>query len=229
MNLAVITPAYYPNEEPYKLLRDSCAIHHLPLYPFGGGQPWRGDTHAHFTGALEAVRNLPTIYDLVMFTDAEDTFVLAGAEEIEQKFQAYRCHILMSAEQGLYPWGLEGQWEASAAKRPVTTGPWQYPNGGGWIGRRTALTAALSNIPLNMEGAEAQSKWISAYCANIYGIQLDCACKIFQTMSGDTGSNVEWEKHRLVNTATGAEPVVVHFNGKLGGIQDFYKEAYGQC
>lgn len=226
MNLAVITPAYYPNEEPYKLLRDSCAIHHLPLYPFGCGQPWAGDTRAHFSGALEAIRNLPIIYDLVMFTDAEDSFVMAGADEIERKFQAYSCSFLMSAEQGLYPWGLEEQWEASKSQRMFTAPPWQYPNGGGWIGRRHMLEQLLT-FAANADGNEAQSKWISTYCGGSFNFRLDDQCIIFQTMSGDTGSNVVWNGHRLMNKVTISQPAVVHFNGKLGGIQDFYKEAYG--
>lgn len=227
MNLAVITPAYYPTDEPYKLLRDSCAIHHLPLYPFGCGQQWRGDTVAHFEGALEAVRNLPNIYDLVMFTDAEDSFVMAGADEIERKFQLYGCSFLMSAEQSLYPWGLEEQWANSIKTRPCTIAPWQYLNGGGWIGHRHRLEQLLA-FAAAAEGNEAQSKWISTYCGGAFNFRLDDQCFIFQTMSGDTGSSVGWKGHRLTNQVTLTQPVVVHFNGKLGGIKDFYKEAYGQ-
>ena len=93
MNLAVITPAYYPDAEPWHLLRDSCAIHHLPLYPFGVGLPWPGDRVAHFEGALAAIRNLPSIYDLVMFTDAEDAFVMAGVDEIATRAQQL-LHLL---------------------------------------------------------------------------------------------------------------------------------------
>jgi hypothetical protein len=226
VNLAVISPAYYPTDEPIKLLRDSCAIHHLPFYPFGGGRQWRGDMVAHFEGALEAIGNLPSIVDLVMFTDAGDAFVMAGADEIVEKWQAYGCPVLMSAEQSLYPWGLEEKWAASEATRPPAPPPWQYPNGGGWIGRREQLESLLK-FALDSEGEEAQSKWISAYCSGRYNFQLDSSCLIFQTMSGDNGA-LEWEHHRLVNKYTGSRPVVVHFNGKLGGIQDFYRNAYGR-
>lgn len=225
MNLAVITPAYYPNDEPYKLLRESCAIHHLPLYPFGRGESWQGDAYAHFTGALVAIRNLPAIYDHVLFTDAEDTFVLAGLEEIATKYRQYRSAVIMSAEQGLYPWGLEMQW-AGAQHRPNAIAPWQYPNGGGWIGRREALGPMLT-YAASASGDEAQSKWISTYCSGEFELRLDDYCAIFQTMSGNTGSVVEWADNRLCNTLTGSRPCIVHFNGKLGGIQDFYKEAYG--
>lgn len=225
MNLAVIAPAYYPDEQPWKLLRDSCAIHHLPLYPFGSGEPWRGDTHAHFTGALEAVRNLPSIYDLIMFTDAGDTFVMGGAEEIEAKYQQYGCDFLMSAEQDLYPWGLEELWASSADKRLEAAGLWQYPNGGGWVARRDAAERILIHAG-SATGNEAQHKWISTYCSGDFHFKLDASCLIFQTMSGNTGSTA-WENHRLVNTVTGSHPVVVHFNGKLGGIEGYYANAYG--
>jgi hypothetical protein len=224
MNLAVIAPAYYPTEEPIKLLRDSCAIHHLPFYPFGMGQPWRGDLAAHFEGALEAIHNLPSIYDLVMFTDAGDAFVMAGADEIVEKWKAYGCSVLMAAEQNLYPWNLEDLWASTQALRELAAPPWQYPNGGGWIGRREQLEELLK-YTLTAAGEEAQGKWIAAYCQGRF--KLDSDCLIFQTMSGDNGA-LTWDGHRLLNKETDSRPVVVHFNGKLGGIQNFYKRAYGQ-
>lgn len=226
MNLAVIAPAYYPTEEPTRLLRESCATHHLPLHLFGCGQPWRGDMHAHFEGALQAIRNLPSIYDLVMFTDSEDAFVMGGAEEIEYKYKAYTCGVLMSAEQGLYPWGLGEVWANSEEARPRTTTRWKFPNGGGWIGRREELQALLINAAETIPANEAQELWVKSYCRGDF--KLDDRCAIFQTMSGDTGSNVDWEGHRLYNTNTKTQPVTVHFNGKLGGIRDFYKRAYGR-
>jgi hypothetical protein len=224
MNLAVIAPCYYSSTDPYKLLTDSCAHHHLPLYPFGGPL-WQGDSVAHFQGALQAIRNLPSIYDLVMFTDAGDTFVMGGADEIEAKFQMYGCEFLMSAEQDLYPWGLEEQW-ASSEKRPSSEPPWQYLNGGGWVARRESAEK-LVIYAASAQGDEAQSKWISAYCSGEFQFRLDHQCQIFQTMSGSS-KGLEWEGRRLINTVTNTRPVVVHFNGKLGGIQEFYKEAYGR-
>lgn len=225
MNLAVITPAYYPNREPFSRLEKSCAFHHLPLMPFGIGEPWHGDLHAHFTGAAEMLHSIPSIYDLVMFTDAEDTFVMGGADEIEAKWRALGGGIVLSAEQGLYPWGMEKIWEAG--DHPPANPPWQYPNGGGWIGQREPLLQLLNDIRTLGAGDEAQSRWINAYCSN-RRITLDEGCQIFQTMSGDTGSNVDWAHGRLINLVKDSRPVVVHFNGKLGGIEQFWEKAYGR-
>lgn len=226
MNLAVITPAYYPTREPLARLEKSCNFHNLPLMPYGVGESWRGDLLAHFTGAAEKIRELPNVYDLIMFTDAEDTFVMGGSDEIEGKWRGFGGGVLLSAEQGLYPWGLESLWEGSVEKRPFSLPPWQYPNGGGWVGRREPLLELLDRIRTAGTGNEAQARWINAYCEG-WGPHLDHECEVFQTMSGDSGSNVTWQNGRLVNMVKDSRPVVVHFNGKLGGIEQFWEKAYG--
>ncbi len=230
MNLAVITPAYYPDDKPWKLLRDSCAHHHLPLYAFGQGKQWIGDTEAHFTGALERLRGLPTIYDLIMFTDSQDAFCMAGAEEIELKYKTYECDFLMSTEQSLYPWGLEDLWRTSQLTlgnpgRPFSQPPWEYVNGGGWIGRREKAEEILV-YAANAAGNEAQAKWIATYCSGLFNFRLDDQCKIWQTMSC-SGDSVEFAGRRLRNKITGSFPAIVHFNGRLGGIESFWEQAYG--
>lgn len=226
MSLAVITPAYYPNEEPLHYLRRSCVIHDVALYPYGVGKPWHGDIEAHFEGAPEAIRNLPSNVDLVLFTDACDSFLLAGEKEIRRKFEQSACPVLLAAEQSLYPWGMDKIWERAKHNFGESDSPWHFPNGGGWIGTPETLLVTLEMAKAR-EWPEAQGKWIEQYSDGL-SVSLDAWCQIFQTMSGEHSGAVKIERGKVTNTITGTNPCVIHWNGKLGGMKEAFKEIYGR-
>lgn len=222
MSLAVITPAYYPNEERFLLLKWSCELHKIPLFPFGVGEQWPGDAIGHFDGAPLAIKNLPSDVDLVLFTDAEDSFLLAGEEEIRWKFALVDAPVVLSTEQSLYPWGMDETWARNI--HPVSLSPWRYVNGGGWMGSPKNLLRVLEEAKAQ-EWPEAQGKWIMQYVKD-GAIKLDSECRIFQTMSGPLCDNVKIRKPRVVNIITGQEPCVLHYNGHSGGAPAAYKVIY---
>lgn len=226
MSLAVITPAYYPNEEPLHYLRRSCVIHDVALYPYGVGKPWHGDIESHFEGAPEAIRNLPSNVDLVLFTDACDSFLLAGESEIRRKFERMWSPVLIAAEQCLYPWGMEDIWKKAEELQGVRLTPWGYPNGGGWIGTPHSLLTVLKDAK-EQAWPEAQGKWIEQYSVDRC-LKLDTNCQIFQTMSGPNSDAVKKERGKVTNTITGTNPCAIHWNGRLGGMKEAFKEIYGR-
>jgi hypothetical protein len=233
--LAVIAPCFYPDTSPARLLAESCQKHGLDLHLFGVGQPWRGDLHHHFEAAPQAVEALPPHVEAVLFTDAADVFVMAGETEILDKYLRWEAPLLLSAEQGLYPWGMEEFRYQSTA--PLAYSPWAHPNGGGWIGRREGLAELLRRVGRE-EWQEAQGRWVKAFSRGDLGVCLDHLCSIFQTMSQSSGDQLElrrserWESvfhsHRFHNTHTGSFPCLLHFNGRCGGdgmIERWYERA----
>ncbi len=208
-----------------RYLRKTCQIHDLALYPFGLGQPWHGDVKAHFEAAPDAIRALPSNVDLVLFTDAGDSLMLAGEQEIVRRFRAMESPVVLSAEQGLYPWNMDGQWWIAKDLHGESESPWRYPNGGGWMGSPEALLAVLGSAAKRPH-PEAQGKWIEEYADNGL-IRLDSGCQIFQTMSGPQADAVKHSRGKSTNTITGANPCVLHFNGKTMGEGPAYNLIYG--
>jgi hypothetical protein len=210
--LAVIAPCFYPDTTPARLLTESCQRHSLDLHLFGVGQPWQGDTAAHFTAAPQAIDALPAEVEVVVFTDAADTFVLTGEEEILGG--CTDIPLLLSAEQGLYPWGLEEV--RNLASAPYAARPWCHPNGGGWIAYRDGLVALLRQVS-EEEWGEAQGRWVLAFSKGVLGIGLDYRCDLFQTMSQSSGDLLIRRGNRYLNKVTGSMPAILHFNGRCGG------------
>ena len=71
-------------------------------------QDWPNDfRQGKLVDGLECVKQLPQDVTHVMFLDSTDTLVLAGAEEIVQKYEADRyqqqCKIVICGEKKLLP------------------------------------------------------------------------------------------------------------------------------
>lgn len=236
MSLAIITAAYYPEldyDQRFWRLKASCEHHHLPLFPYGKGSgAWHtvgSDTIAQFTDAPTVIESLPPEYDTILFTDAADTFVMAGEREILTKFDSMGSSVAVAAEPGCYPFHLHEPYLKATAGRDDTTGPWRFPNGGGWIGYRHSLLELLSYLRTHYtESEEAQYRWVKAVASgDTPWLRLDNLCRIFQPMSGGMGDGLIWEGKRMWNSITRTQPVVPHWNGRLGGIEQAWAMAYG--
>lgn len=236
MSLAIITAAYYPDqdyERRFWRLKESCQRHKLPLFPYGKGSAgWStvgSDTIAQFHDAPQIIQDLPGEYDVVLFTDAADTFVMAGEREIRDKMEAIGSSVVLAAEPGCYPPRLHQPFLDATGGRPDVQGPWRFPNGGGWIGYRHSLIELLTYLRTNWtESEEAQYRWIKGIASgDIPWVKLDHGCQIFQTMSGGFSSSMDWQGSRMFNPMTGSQPIVPHWNGRLGGIEEAWSLAYG--
>lgn len=236
MSLAVITAAYYPDqdyEHRFWRLKESCERQRLPLFPYGKGSgAWHtvgSDTIAQFHDAPQVIADLPSQYDVILFTDAADTFTMAGEREILGKLDAIGSSVALAAEPGCYPPDLHHPYLDATRGRPDVQGPWRFPNGGGWIGYRHALIELLGYLRTHHpDTEEAQSRWVQAVASGeIPWVRLDHMCLIFQPMSGGYSSSMAWEGNRMVNPITGSQPAIPHWNGRLGGIEQAWSKAYG--
>lgn len=236
MSLAIICAAYYPDQDydsRFWRLKHSCEHHKLPLFPYGrGAGAWHtvgSDTIAQFFDAPQVIRDLPKEYDTILFTDAADTFTMAGEREILDKFEVIGASVLISAEPGCYPPRFHEPFIEATKGRFDSQGPWKFPNGGGWIGYRHSLIELLTwNATHYLETEEAQARWVQVIASDeMPWVRMDNTCQIFQTMSGGLGDCVGWKDRRMVNSITGSQPIFPHWNGRLGGIEQAWSRAYG--
>jgi hypothetical protein len=77
-------------------------------------------------------------YTHFLYTDAWDTFAMAGPDELAAKMPD---GLLISAERACYPY------PELAAKYPAGESPWKYVNGGGWCGEIAAFIKLYEDQP----------------------------------------------------------------------------------
>ena len=226
-------PCYYANAEKASRLIDSCSRHGFEMHPFGIGDQWRGtvggETYAGFCALPPIIRSLPAEYDLVLYSDCSDVFVTGGEAEIREKFmQATRgVGVLLSAETEFYPPAEREFFEDNALNHSPTK--WRYQNGGGFIGTRDAMADTLDWLWTHYtESMEGMFRWSKILCdSTAPKVTLDGSCSIFQTMSGQGSASLDWNGGRPINTVTGESPVLLHWNGRLGGIEEAWVKVYG--
>lgn len=236
--LLVMTAAYYPDLRAIERLRLSCIENHVKLMPYKHqddccrGLGWStvgSDTHAQFVDLPKVIRNTPAEFDTLLFTDSADVFVVADEDEILSKYNEL-CpdgDLLMAAEPGLYPPHLHDVYDKAYPNSLEIFGRWRYQNGGGFIAGRDRMLEILNwNCKHYTESEEAMYRWLHCLCDNdAPPMRLDNTCQIFQAMSGGGSDVMEWGR-RPMNRETESFPIFLHWNGRLGGIEEAYWKVY---
>lgn len=174
---------------------------------------------------------------IIMAVDCADVLFLTDAEEILTKFESLNTELIYSTERECWP-NIARTWEILNA----FDGYSKCLNAGGWIGHREyaihCLKEAIRLYRHNPPDKSYDIDGMQAWMANViaYGgpnVGLDRNCVIFQTTSGISLDDLQYEKtkmgKRLYNTVTNTYPCVVHFNGdksRTSYLQCF-KELYG--
>ena len=232
MSTLVITPCFYPDTSKLHYLQKSADVFGIELYPFGIGDFWRGtvggDVYAQYVAAAELLKGMAGDYDRVLFTDGCDTFFCAGLDNINRKYEDIGSDILYSAEPGLYPPHMHDEYNAHKHEHQELTTPWCYPNCGGWIGKTETMIEFLDYMRTHFTNVnEGQPRFVHAYLEDGWPIKLDSECQIFQTMSGGLGDAVEVDAQGMIhNMITKSYPCLVHFNGRLGGIEELFAKRF---
>jgi hypothetical protein len=172
--------------------------------------------------------------EIIMFSDGYDTLLLAGQEEILEKFYRSESDLLVSAEANCFP-------EKSLAGRyPACDTIYRYLNCGGFIGKVAAIKEFLFRDLADPGSGHAWSNqyiWTQKYLQDTRKIKLDTRCEIFCTFytvitqfptpedamnNREAYSSIycEWFYHnfiirdgRIFNRLTGTWPCNAHFNG----------------
>lgn len=161
--------------------------------------------------------------DLVCFIDAYDVLVNNTGASIIQKFNEYKCDILIGAELNCYP----DKYRQDMDKISDATTMYKYANSGGYIGYKHAIQKLLSwdlkNITEICKSGGDQTYFMEYYLKNHSDkIKLDSKCEIFQNMHWVSWKDIEFKNGMIHNKILDKYPCFIHFNG--GSFQDKNKK-----
>lgn len=213
----------------------SCRRYNMEPLILGWGQPWTGlgSKPKLLKKAIEDGR-ITTPY--ILFADSFDVVFCRHPQDILDVYQRNwegDFSLMWNAEKDCFP---EASW---AQHHPSTTSPWKYLNSGLTIGHTEALLQVLTEMKVTEWPEDHQKndgswfhvndqhhfmeKFLFGQCApQEVKTGLDSECSMFQTMTGMTENEFEWENDRFRNTVTGQYPGAIHFNGpaKTAGLME---------
>jgi hypothetical protein len=169
--------------------------------------------------------------ELLLFTDAYDTVMLAGEDEIIGKFRSLGSPIVFSAEKTCHPPG-------NADRFPPSSTSLRFLNSGGYMGTAGALIDAYDRIEASgyVKGRSDQLAWQRLYfdCPDLISFDYEGALflclavgesSVAQASASGEGGQVTlaardieerigFEGRRAVFRETGQRPCQLHFNGR---------------
>ncbi len=157
-----------------------------------------------------------TDFTHLMYVDARDVVVLAGPDEVMDRWYTIGHPWVYSAEPFIWS---QGSFEPEDYSTPDVT--YRYLNSGAYIAKREHLVEWFDRwIPNGAIPAlpRGDQDWMAARFIEDYpaAIEVDCGCELFQSMCG---SLVGDKPHctmlpgYVCNLVTSTEPLVIHFNG----------------
>ena len=222
-DLLIVSPCFYPDASPARLMCESARVNGLNVELYGVGLPF----HAH--GADAQVAKLRDWMaggkkaNLILVTDCRDVLFLADEKEIVGKFLAFRSGLVMSTERGCWPP------DPAIVSHYYGKDPngYDYINAGQYIGEweyvMHCLDWLLKQYREKWDGLDnSQGWWMQARMRGELEFALDSRCQLFQSMSGGADAHVEThvgkalECNRIWNKVTNTHPCSIHFNGNPG-------------
>jgi hypothetical protein len=207
----------------------SVSVLHIPI--------WKG-----YVDKIRSVRlfldQLPET-DIVCFVDAFDVLAFADATEIIDKFRAFECDVVISAELSAYPEKYIDTYKLHLASRPVPPATrFNFVNSGGYIGYVYALRHLFAWRTLEeieqicVDGGDQSffTEYYFAHAHNRAAVQLDESQTIFQCVNKVELSSFEMRPDRRVrNTVLDQTPCFMHFNGFSGYSMQARSLETGEC
>jgi hypothetical protein len=215
-NLIVLSPCFYEDAEPAKLMVNSATINHLTVQLYGIGQQFIPHGADAQIKELAFLMSAEKVADYVLVTDCRDVLFQAGETEIMDKFNSYKQALVMSAERGCWPPDPEIE-RLYGGRDP---NGYDYVNAGQYIGEWYYVRACLRHLLNEYRGKDgadnSQGWWPHARLRGELDFALDSRCEIFQTMSGGASGHVFTIDKRVMNECTHTFPCSIHFNGNPG-------------
>ncbi|CAK0900775.1 unnamed protein product [Prorocentrum cordatum] len=219
------------------ILQRSATRNGFAFHAVGVGEPWGGFATKFlcYERALQALVGADIAPDdVVILTDAWDTVILGGVDELLAKVAAVPAGTLLCGSERVCGPNhfLVGRIEALY---PEDRTPWRYPNSGGLVGPASVMQALMHAL-VHQAGsgrlAAEENDQVhlheflldQADAGSPFPLQLDVSCSVFQCMyeeapqwhveaRDDANENT---RPRIVNNLTGERPVVAHGNGHTG-------------
>lgn len=157
-----------------------------------------------------------TDFTHLMYIDARDVVVLAGPDEVMERYFEFGHPWMYNAEPFIWS---PGSFEPK--DYPTSYVTYRYLNSGAYIAEREHMVEWFDrwlpdgNIPTLPRGDQ---DWMAARFIEEWpdAIMLDSGCSLFQCMCGSLvgdDPHCTIEPGRVVNHITETEPVIIHFNG----------------
>ncbi len=223
MKLLFVTACFYPDLESVKLLMESARLVGIPMNTYGMGKSYT-PMDAKINGLVESLKSAGAAeYTHVLYTDGADSFLTWDEKSI---IAAYAFQgsppCLISAEKECAPiTDLEEEFPSKDHYR--------YPCAGGFMGEIPYLVEILQWLKKYQDrsGIECndQAFWQMGIIEDNIAM-IDSECEVFQTMSGGAILDLVWDKENgaYYNTITESHPCVLHFNGRVKGIEATYEQ-----
>lgn len=183
----------------------------IRLHVAGDGEFFRGYGWK-LKKMLETLLMFRGKYDLVIFTDSFDTYVLSSLEEIVRKFVQFNHSMVVSGEVNLWPNpNLKSELPLSCK-----TGHYRFPNSGGYMGYIDYIIDLYSEkiaIQHKSDCTDDQGELIKQLARDHTSFRIDHQAVIFQTLFGSAAADLQVQGARVFNKATGTRPCILHANG----------------
>lgn len=217
MRLMVLTPGVFPSFEDVKrklwIFLASCEKAGVPktdLYFYGVGRGFPGYKAMMLDYQLEYLYlRRHDGYTHVLFTDSWDAFFCASLEEIITKYKAMGAPPILTA--AFFQLGNVSDEEAQYPNCFDHSIYYCYPNRGGYIAEYGAIVDAFERMMrLPRQTGDECFNWYDGWQEGWFRPMLDSSCEIFQVTDNNATIN---ENGRLLNTATGQQPCILHLAG----------------
>lgn len=185
------------------LLAESCARFTVPFFDYRAG--WQGFVETKTRAGLKAVEKLSA--EFVMWTDGNDSLVLACEDRIVRGFEESGAKVLIAAERNCYP-------DADIAHRypEVPDGLPRFINAGGYMGRRSDLMQMMRVVLDNAVTGDDQREWTKVYLAGLVpGLKLDHERRVFACIADG-------------QDAIKCDAPIKHWNGRVEGRKEYWEQ-----
>lgn len=211
MKLIVLTFADNFDNSGFLKLKESVKdFEFLPVYqPFGFGIQYK--QMANFVNSYQGDATH------FVYVDAYDNICFGTPDEVEQKFKAFNCRMLISAEKNCFP----SHWRS--VEYPKCNTPWKYINGGGSMFEIEYFKEMVARNPMQTYGFMDPDYLLDCLLKEP-DIKLDNNCEIFQTIAHSNRDEWDIVGNRIRNIGTNTTPVFFHGNGRTN--MDWIYETY---
>ena len=211
-----------------RLLLKSCEHFSIDMEILGFGKPYFGNG-SKIELVTKFLRKLPGD-EIVLFTDAYDSFFVREISDLEQDFLRRNQTVLFSAEDNYYfrvqsfrNFFLHPYYRIKYPKSESDYPDYRYLNSGGYMGFATEILEVLEGAGIKANMHSDQANLHRYFVDNPGKIQLDYNHDIF-TNYGKFAEPVRFSiaNDVLTNRLTNSNPYVFHFPGLARrGLNEF--------
>jgi hypothetical protein len=200
---------FYTDETRINYLKESASLNNIEICYL------KKDTWNGYVDKIIAIHDIIKKHsdnDIICFIDAYDVLINQNLEYLLEKFNYYKCDLLIGAELNCFPAKYKDYY-------PIIDSKYKYVNSGGYIGYKHALLELFNwksydeIYRICSDGGD--QSFFNEYFISKHSdkIKLDTECLIFQNMHLVNWNELTFDNGKLYNTILKQNPCFIHFNG----------------